>query len=566
MFKDFLLKELNQTQTENGANVHKTSLSGLVDYFAMGGAKRTELDDVKYLVALAAQQDPEIALKITYYLGDVHEGMGERAVFATALNFIAKNYPNIVNSFAIRNLAEYARWDMIYALFNTPKQKEAVQTIVDTLIADYRGKTPSLCAKWMLSEKTKKQHPITNLQNITAKDAVNIVAHALNKEMKAQSLIKSDATPHKTYRIILTHLRKKINIVETKITKGNIGDINYSQVPSCAMRKYYGTFKRRDLERFDQFLAKVDKGEQKINVKDITPGQIVSDYLNREKDEKWATVAWRNLPNFLSGESASKNVLVMADVSGSMTMGSNAVKPIHHSIGLGMYFAEHNTGAFKNTIMTFSSRPEIVQLPRFAPLGALIREIARVNWGMNTNFEAALDTILKVCIKNNATPEEVPASLLVITDMEFDASIGWQGRNKNFYNAMKDKYEEKGYSIPNIIFWNVESRGIKSAVLKDQPNVQLVSGNSAKAFNSVIAQIGMTPEKAMMNIVTSKRYAAIGNDAAADFMLAAATEESKKISNSSKADIVIKIENLDDSHLEVSEYYKEALKKMIRGE
>ena len=49
--------------------------------------------------------------------------------------------------------------------------------------------------------------------------------------------------------------------------------------------------------------------------------------------------------------------LIMADVSGSMIG-----RPMASSVGLAIYFAERNTGAYHNLFMTFSEKPQIVDL------------------------------------------------------------------------------------------------------------------------------------------------------------------------------------------------------------
>ena len=63
---------------------------------------------------------------------------------------------------------------------------------------------------------------------------------------------------------------------------------------------------------------------------------------------------WRQLPDYVAQET---NAIVIADVSGSMRG-----KPLATSIGLAIYFAERNRGAYHNLFMAFSEKSEFVSL------------------------------------------------------------------------------------------------------------------------------------------------------------------------------------------------------------
>jgi hypothetical protein len=58
----------NYTRTENGAITHKSTLDGLLDLFAMGGAYRTRSnEDCIVLFQKAFREDPVYALKCLFY-------------------------------------------------------------------------------------------------------------------------------------------------------------------------------------------------------------------------------------------------------------------------------------------------------------------------------------------------------------------------------------------------------------------------------------------------------------------------------------------------------------------
>lgn len=115
------------------------------------------------------------------------------------------------------------------------------------------------------------------------------------------------------------------------------------------MKNYKEAFKRNDGERFADYLNKVSTGEKKINAGAVYPYDIVYKYMYDEKVrgvDKVLEAQWKALPDYLNG--SKDNVLCMVDISGSMIG-----QPIASSIGLGLYFAERNKGAFHNQYMTF---------------------------------------------------------------------------------------------------------------------------------------------------------------------------------------------------------------------
>mgnify|MGYP003318872041 CR=1 FL=1 len=69
-FMNGLTAATNFTYTENGAVTHKTTVSDLLDMFALGGAYRTRSDaDVINLFNKALMEDEVHALKCLFYLG-----------------------------------------------------------------------------------------------------------------------------------------------------------------------------------------------------------------------------------------------------------------------------------------------------------------------------------------------------------------------------------------------------------------------------------------------------------------------------------------------------------------
>ena len=175
------------------------------------------------------------------------------------------------------------------------------------------------------------------------------------------------------------------------------------------------------------------------------------------------------------------------------------------SVGLAVYFAERNTGPYHNMFMSFSGTSRI-QMLKGETLAQKIRSIDMSDWAANTNLQAAFRQVLEIAVKNHVTQEDMPKSLIVISDMEIDYC---GDRNWTFYEEMSRKYRKYGCQIPNIIFWNVASRHDVFHADRSRVGVQLVSGQSAAVFRQVMQCVGLNPVEAMERIINSERYEAV---------------------------------------------------------
>lgn len=100
----------------------------------------------------------------------------------------------------------------------------------------------------------------------------------------------------------------------------------------------------------------------------------------------------------------------------------------------------------------------------------------------------------------------MPKAIVVISDMEIDRC---GDRNWSFYDNMADRFRQAGYQIPNIIFWNVNSRHDIFHVDKSRQGVQLASGQSVTVFQQILESLDCTPVEAMERTIGAERYACI---------------------------------------------------------
>lgn len=467
----------NKTYTENGQIAYASTLNKCLDLFSTIGALRdTDTTRIQRLFADAYAENPLAATKILFYARDIREGLGERETFRKLLKYAATYHPECIKH-NIHLIGEYGRYDDLYTLIGTPLENNMwlfmSKQFEDDRIAMANNESISLLAKWI---KT---------------------ADASSPKTKALGILTAQKLNYSVYdfKRIVRAMRKYLNVVERKMTRDEWSNIEYSAVPSLAMLRYRNAFRRHDEDRFNEFINNAITGKTKINANALFPYDIVEKYLYGDHDNDSLEAQWRQLPNYVD----DTNVLVVADVSGSMYG-----RPMATSIGLGMYFAEHNHGAFHNMFMTFSDKPTIVKL-KGETIAQKIKFMENADWGCTTNLKSVFDKVLKLAISNNVPAEDLPKSILIISDMEINACC----REKDFYNTVKSEYANNGYELPNLVFWNVNSRKDTFLATAGIKGVQLVSGQSITVFKQLIQSIGMKPEELMMEIINSERYSPI---------------------------------------------------------
>jgi hypothetical protein len=100
----------------------------------------------------------------------------------------------------------------------------------------------------------------------------------------------------------------------------------------------------------------------------------------------------------------------------------------------------------------------------------------------------------------------MPSKIYIISDMEFDMCTGKPDAT-NFENA-RERFGQYGYRLPEVIFWNVNSRNTQQPVTKNELGVALVSGCSPQIFK-MLKEGKLEPYKFMLSVLMSKRYESI---------------------------------------------------------
>lgn len=471
----------NYGYTENGALTYKSTLNANLDLFAMGGALRSRSEnDIIDLVDKAYKEDPKTCIAILLYLRDIRGGMGEKRVFRTAISYLI----NKVNNKALMDATiEVGSWKDIFEAFPFDIYAPYVKEVYESHVAN---NLVTLMEKWMPSIGGKH----------------NKIAEKLASYLGLTT---------KQYRKYLSKSRATLNIVETKLCEKNYTSIEYDKIPSRASLIYRNAFHRNDNLRYTEYLREVASGKKKINTGTLYPYEIIRPIVNKTTDYPLIELnevfiddidaleaAWNNLPPIHNEGNRS---IVVADVSGSMHG-----TPMCIAISLGMMFAAQNKGIFHNKLITFSANPSFITFEDDDDLVQRIFKIAKANWGMNTNLQAVFDLVLRAAVENNLPEEEMPKTIYLVSDMEFDICA----RGRTNFEDIKDKYKNAGYEMPTIVFWNVNSRQNNVPVRYNENKVALVSGASPNIFNMMING-DINPMKMMIQTISNERYSYLTN-------------------------------------------------------
>lgn len=450
----------NDARTTNGMVTNSTSLSCCLDLFFLGGASRNNSkENIRTIFSKAYLENKELAIKILFYLRDCRGGAGERNVFIESMSYLSevnrKEYNRLLSF-----VPEYGYYKDLVNLFDLNGGNTIPEMFMNAI-----DNNKSLAAKY-LNSKQKLFKVIKNKYNI-----------------KPEVLRKR-----------LTELK---SVVETPMCKKDYNSINYSNVPSLALNKYRKAFIRNDEKRFETFNAKVADGTETINSKQLFPYDLYNAFLASRDNREHQNIInqWDNLTDYMQG--STERILPVCDVSGSMQG-----LPMSISVSLGVYISERNQSIFKNAFITFESNPKMEYLNGSTVIDKF-NQLQRASWGGSTNLEGTFELILNTAVKNKISSDEMPTKLLIISDMEFNQATR---SSDTAMDMIERKYNQAGYQIPEIIFWNVNGRTGNVPAKCNMKRVGLVSGASPSILKSVLQGAVETPEELMLRTINVERY------------------------------------------------------------
>lgn len=483
-----------------------------------------------------------ILYKMIGHTRDIVDGKGEYTLTYMMIYVWNLYYPELA-TFALKcmvdlgdkNIHQYGSWKDIKYFCKYCKDKSAngSQNLINYAIdltneqirKDYANLVSnsndiSLAAKWIPREKSSFGWLFESL-------ATNYFSHFLSTANTDDKRVRAVLKSKTEYRKTLSALNRQIDTVQIKQCGHEWANIDFSKTTSITLSKQKKAFlnvkktgevrcpdnsdRVQCAEHFNAHIQKAVKGEVEMKGKRVGMADFTKQALDLIQS---GSPAEFDLLNSQWRDNSSQNgalgkMIAMVDVSGSMDG-----DPMNVAIALGIRIAEKS--ALGKRVMTFSSTPTWVNLEPYNDFISQVEIVKRAPWGMNTNFHAALDTILDAIIQNKMSPEDVQDMVLVIlSDMQMDA--GDKCNKQALYETMKAKYEAAGirvhgraYKPPHILFWNLRSTsGFPS--LANQPNASMMSGFSPTLLNLFCEQ-GMaalescTPWSLLIKSLENERY------------------------------------------------------------
>lgn len=508
---DYMRDYQNFSITENGGLGYRTSKYALVDLnFIVSSLRNRSESFIVNEFTQAYYESPKYAVKWLFFLRDILEGLGERRTFRICMRYLAISHPEIVKA-VMPLIPEYGRYDDLLILLETELCDDVcvfLKKQLDNDLSAMKNNRPiSLLAKWLPGINTSSKRT----------------------RYYARILVKKFGMRERDYRKTLSALRAYGNVVEVKMSASHWNEIEYDKVPAKANLKYDAAFTRHDMERRGEYLFQVFMGKAKLNDKGIMPYEVVHRLLKGDcfystlKDDLLAELMWKQIATQgFQNDWGFEDCIVVADSSGSMynhASGSTSVRAIEIANSLAIYFAEQLKGIFHNKTITFSARPQFIDLGKGKNLKEKLEIMFAHSEVANTNIEAVFDMLLDMAVSNQVPATEIPKQVLIISDMEFDSasragSFGFQKENfrtftPTLFQSITERYAIAGYKMPRLIFWNVCGRTDTIPKVDNEEGLCLLSGFSQNAMKIAMNQEVKDPYESLISVLDGPRYASV---------------------------------------------------------
>lgn len=452
-----------KSTTHNGAVCHDHSQNHALEFFSKAGSQFVkqkshygqEASALDLFKNVWFAGDHNLAMRLLFWLRDPRGGAGNRSGFRDCVKWVSETEPKWVIANA-HLIPEFGRWDDMRSTFGT----KAEDAIVD-LWAKKISEKDFLASKW--AKRTDKQI----LSKLRANGSVTDIGE---------------------FRRLLSTTRKAIP--EALMCSDEWNGLDYSKIPSVAMSRYTKAFQKHDAERFASYKNALVKGTEgvKVNASVLFPHDIIRTVRNG--DEAIANAQFKALPNYMGD--TKLRALTIVDTSGSMrAIVSGSIERIDISVGLGLYCSDRlgKDNPFYRKFLQFSGESKLTDWSGYENVSDILKSKEFNGIASNTNVELALDTILNYAKMFNATDEQIPNCLLIVSDMQFD---GGGVRDMTVVDASIAKWVAAGYSRPKIVYWNVAGYAGSPDTISSK-DVALVSGFSPSILSSVFSGEDLTP-------------------------------------------------------------------------
>lgn len=462
---------------------------------------------------------------------DIIDGKGEYSLAYMLLEVWHKFDPRLgeyaLKKFVVSDSKEthpYGSWKDIKHLYGRKVSAELIcyaeQLLINQLKEDVTSENPSLAAKWVPREKSQFG---TLFKELAERYYIEYITSAKTNESLNKAILKC----RMDFRKLISSLNKKLDTVQIKQCANTWSTIDPEHQTSITMHKQKRAFlnvdkkgqRRSDNEdriacakRFEEYAQKAQKGEVEVKGKRIGLNDFTKEAINliarfQTTGSEAAILNAQWLDNSKQTGALGKMV-AMVDVSGSMNG-----DPIYAAIALGIRVAEKSM--LGKRVITFSASPTWVNLQEKVTFIEMVETVKCADWGMNTNFAAALNMILDAIISRKLKPEDVEDMVLAIfSDMQIDVA---DSTSTKMMESIEKRYAEAGnrlwgkpFKAPHILFWNLRSTS-GFPTLSTQNNASMMSGFSPALLNlfceeGLSALQSCTPWSLLVKSLKNERY------------------------------------------------------------
>lgn len=313
------------------------------------------------------------------------------------------------------------------------------------------------------------------------------------------------------YRKFLSPIREFLKITETLMCSQRWTDIQYAQVASRCMHnngknkgEKLSVFERHDPDGYGQFLKDLAEKKTKVCAKGVFPYELVKSYLEGMEFDQVIESQWDVHKQKVLDCGSFGDCISVVDVSGSM----NGI-PMHNAIALGLMVAECSEGPFKDLVITFSEDPKFHQI-KGTTLKDRVNSIKIAEWGGSTNIEKTFDTILGKALEHKLKQEDMPNTLFIFSDMQFDQVSNGYGEptelkvhETTWQNTVK-KFKANNYEPPQIVFWNLRGDTVEFPTVIGEYGVKaMVSGFSTDLLRVFLSGKDLNPLSVLRESVSA---------------------------------------------------------------
>lgn len=497
---------MSHSRTENGAISHDTTGSSVLNLF-FKTVRDTPSDSVSTMMEQAWDEDPLLTLRAVFHLRDCRGGKGEKARFYDCMRWLVSNGHSSHVKANLEHVPFYGTYKDLFTFAGTDLENEMLELYAKTLRDDidalttavvegnlnaegHANVTLTLAGKWAPTEggSVDKRHHL---------------ARKITKLLSRQYAPSVGVSDLKDYRTrVLVPLRNHLDVVERYMCSMNWDEISFEHVPSVAMKNYRKAFQKHEQERFAKYLENVRAGKAKINSSQVYPHTLVAHYMNGGSYNETIELLWKDYVKSAREKYAGASAFPLVDVSGSM-----CGTPMEVAIALGLLLSEIASDQFRGLMMTFDANPSIFRVDVNASLRDKVAKVQSAPWGFNTNLARAFDLLLDTASMFNTPADKMPKTLYIFSDMQFDQAS--PDNSKTNFQNIELRYNQAGYTRPNVVFWNLRGDTVDFPVEQHVPRVALVSGFSPSLMELFLSGEVISPYAIMLKALSAPRYSKI---------------------------------------------------------